>query len=329
MAVFRGNGVGADQSGYYDDFVKVDSTNYAAMALTHNFEIGFVLLIYYFKTYILNSYVLFSALMFSIFYLGVIRIITFCKVFNGIMILAFYCLGVYFYAYNIMRQMMVIGIMFMLYPILYKTNINLLIRYFVYILASLFNAALFHTSAIVFILIIPIHYIFFYKRFVIPKILLSLFLLSSFLLGVIDNKFFINWVWHIAKFIGNYTGYAQVKDSASGIGYMAIITIYALIAIFYKKQKKRNVEFYIFIFGVILYNIGNTMNDAAYRLALPLYSFVLIAIPQLAKYLEFDRKVSFYFITIIFCISSFIWQYMIHNSGVVNPYYFFIMDNIV
>lgn len=326
IGIFRGRAVGTDHLGYYDDFLLIDDALDSLTLLRHNFELGFVFLIQFFKKYISHSYTLFSCLLFTIFYAGIIKILKQTKTVTGLAILVFYCTGLYFNAYNLMRQMMVIGLLYGIYPSLFNEKHKLISRYSIFTLVVVLFSVLFHNSEIIFLLVLPIHYFCYHKKCVISKIWLLCLVLGSFLLNFIGEKFFIGWIYEIADMMGAYTGYAQEKEQTSGTGFMAVLTLFGILSILYKNPKSRNIEFYIYLLGLMLMNVGNTMNDAGYRLSLSLFSISIVAIPQIYKQASKFQRRQYSFITIIYCLAIFFWQYFYLNSGEISPYYTFYLD---
>ena len=109
LGAMRGIEVGTDTLGYADDYnfiIQVRDGNY----ILHTFEKGFIVLIYLFKKYVTHEYLPFVTFMFTVFFAGVMRLLSYTKVPYALGLYFLFTLGFYFGAYNVMRQMMAIGI---------------------------------------------------------------------------------------------------------------------------------------------------------------------------------------------------------------------------
>lgn len=314
LAVCRDKTVGTDFLGYYDDFRLIYDLRHSQNLIYHNFEIGFIGLIYLYKQ-ITDNYLLFGSLIYLPFFFGCLKFMKESNVNMAYGLFVFYTYGLYFSGYNIMRQMMCIGLILFFINWLYRK------KYLYFAIIVIVFSILFHRSSVIMLLLIPIHY-YACKVETINKRLLYIITIASYALYYLGANLFVGIFSSIVSFVGlsSYSeGYLRT-DGEGGNTVSFMYTLLALIIIFCKNP--RNAKFFTFAFiaYIFIFNILNIIPTFASRAAWGFFSFSIVLIPQMLVDKEtLHRKLLFATVT-IFGLGYFFYAYYINNFGEINPY---------
>lgn len=312
----RGLMVGTDHFGYKDGFMYFhgfDSKNWDRF----HFEKGYLFLIALFKLFS-HNYLLFASLTFILYIGGILLFMNYYKVNNSWQYFLFYTLGFYFFGYNTMRQTIGIALTLAFIDFLYKK------KYVYFGILTLLIAFLMHKSGAILLLLIPIHY-FSEKIKYIPKKTLYIVVILSFLSYYIGQKFIKGFFTDFVTLIGfddDYNRYIEYESENMGNLLSGMYTLFALILIYLKSKSGDRFCFYVYIFSVILFNLGNMMNGRATRMSLGFMYFIIPLIPLMLTKEPTKYKWILKTITIVFCIVYFFRSYYFANCGLINPYYY-------
>ena len=314
LAVCRGKTVGTDYLGYYDDFCLIHDISNSSKLIYHNFEVGFIALIYWYKK-ITDNYLLFGSLIFLPFFFGCLKFMKVSKVNIAYGLFIFYTYGFYFSSYNIMRQMMCIGLILFFINWLYRK------KYLHFAIMVIVFSILFHRSSVVMLLLIPIHY-YACKVETINKKLLYIITIASYALYYLGANLFVGIFSSIVSFVGLSSygeGYLRT-DSEGGNTVSLMYTLLALIIIFCKNPRNVRFPLFAFIAYILIFNILNIIPTFASRAAWGLFFFAIVLIPQmLADKGTLHRKL-FFAAAMTFGLGYFFYAYYINNFGEINPY---------
>lgn len=319
LALFRDITVGTDTLGYSDDYQMLHGFD-DIYKIRHDFELGFVALIVWFKEYITTDYLPFVSLIFIPFFAGCLRFINFKQVSFPLALFFLYTWGAYFFAYNGMRQMMVLGIVLLFIPWLYQR------KYAKFAIAVIITALLFHRSGIIMLSLIPVHYWITVKgRFPAKKWLYAMVWIS-FAMFFIGKTFLQKLlVPIISLFDVTYTSYILGNESVE-LGFMYNLgqSLATSLLIFLYKRGETDFEMLLFIIGISVYNIMGMFSVFGPRLAIYWTIFGIALIPRVLTNLDKKRKQEQIcaFIFICYTLVIFLYSYHFNNFGEVNPYIF-------
>ena len=275
LGVCRDRTVGTDFYDYIYDFRLIQNVETASNVIRHSFEIGFIWLIYLYKKFT-TSYLLFGSIIFLPFFFGCLKLIKDSRVNYAYAIFVLYTYGLYFSAYNIMRQMMCIGIILFFISWLYKQ------KYLKFAVAIVICSTLFHKSSIILLLTIPIHY---YTQKIerINKKLLYVCVLSSFAIYFLGSEFFIEIFSTGLSFLGmsRYGSNYLTIEGEGGNTVSAMYTLFALIVIYCKNPDTAKFQTYTFIASIVIFNLFNIMPTYASRIFWGLFIFSIVLIPDM------------------------------------------------
>lgn len=314
LAVCRDITVGTDFLGYYEDFKIIKDPNNAKNIIYHSFEIGFIYLICLFKK-ITTDYLLFGSLIFLPFFFGCLKFMKVSNINMAYGLFIFYTYGFYFSGYNIMRQMMCIGLILSCIGSLYKNKY----KYFVVIV--IFFSLLFHRSSIIFLILIPIHY-YATKIDMVNKKILYIIVILSYCTYYVGANFFLGIFSTFISTLGlsDYSAGYLHTDSEGGNTVSLMYTFLTLLIIYCKSPCKGNFQILTFVFSIVLYNLLNIIPTYASRAVLGLMVFSTVLIPQMLMDKNTLHKKIFFPAVIIFGLGYFFYAYYINNFGEINPY---------
>lgn len=321
LGIMRAITVGTDCLGYRADFVIFDSFK-DEWKLEHDFEPGFLALIWLFKHYIVNNYPLFVSLIFFPFMLGSLAFIKRKQVLASIALFVLFMWGFYFNAYNIMRQMMCVGLL------LYCTMWLDKGKYYLYIFSCILISYLFHTSGVVMILLAPLHYL--WKKHKIDlshKLWLWSALIGSWILFFYGKTFLQGILMPVILAIdGSYQNY--IVNENKDLGYLFSLgqTLIACYLVYFHKRGQMDFELSVFVLGVVFYNLMSMFSVYAPRVAIYFLIYAIVFIPNLIQSVKESQSKRQYklllFGVIAYSFYRFISMYCLNNTGEVNPYTF-------
>ena len=233
LGMMRGIDVGTDHAGYEDDFYLI-KTFKSMNVMRHDFEIGYVSLILLFKKFS-NDYLTFASLAIPVTLWGFWKFIDTFKVNKAYSLSLFYFSGMYFATFNVMRQMMAVGIILGFIKWLLDK------RYLKFGILIVLVSLLFHKSTLISLVLIPIHY-YSLKYSVLPKKHIAILAGACFAAFYIGKEFVQNTSLAILLSIGlgdRYDGYlsGMSEEDISNLT-ATMLTIYFLIWLYFKKNNK-------------------------------------------------------------------------------------------
>lgn len=312
MGVFRGLNVGSDHAGWEQDFYIIKSFG---SSYYHDFEIGYVSLILFFKHFS-NDWLWFSGLTFLVPMIGTFYFIKQYKISYAWAIFIFYIFGIYFAAFNSMRQYMAIC---SIAAFSYLLNEK---KYLIFALLTIAVALLLHKSTIIMLLLIPIHL--FVQNKHIHKVYLYLIIIFSYLLSYVDVKIIILPILAILDFIGLAGDYSQYASSEAHLNsniYALVLTLYVLLLVFVSDNNDFSSEKYTVVLFIVLYNIFNLLSIYGTRVAYPFEYYLIVYVPMLLKKLNGTRNGIILKIATLVCgLGYFLACFAISNVSSVNPY---------
>lgn len=315
MGVFRGLEVGTDHLGYEEDFYLLKSWN-DMKRIYHGFEIGYVGIILFFKQFS-NNYLWFSGLTFLVPMVGTYFFVKTYKVSPAWALFVFYALGIYFTAFNAMRQYMAICIIAAFTPWLYRR------KYLAFTALTVLVSLAFHKSTLFMLTLIPIFwYTQDYKR-MLSKKTLYIGTLISFSLWYVGSIFLIKTLMPVLALLNldeRYGGYVQNVNENLGNNISLMNTLFTMAVIYFCPKGKFNGELLIVVFYCWLFNVFNLLSVYATRIAFPYQYYMIALFPLIIYVLRGYRRLLFSIGVFFYCILQFIMYYCISNNGDTNPY---------
>ena len=321
LGLLRNITVGTDTMGYEMDFHILKNFN-DVYKIRHDFEWGFLWLIINFKKYVTNEYLPFVSLIFIPFLLGCLQFIRYKCVSIAVATFFLYTWGYYFLAFNIMRQMMALGIMLLFMPLLYKG------KYIKYAVAIIVISLLFHKSGILMIGLIPLHYYVMKKGFFPNKLLIYGILILSFSLFFFGKTFMQSFLMPIVSLLDATSGHYIIGRENEELGWLFNLgqTLITCFIVFFYKRGRMDFEFLVFICGISLYNIMGMFSIAAPRVAVYWTCFGIVLFSYMFQNgnLKMSRFKYFLFSGGLFAYSlyRFYYSYCLNNLGEINPFVF-------
>lgn len=313
LAVCRGKTVGTDYLGYYDDFCLIHDISNSSKLIYHNFEVGFIALISWYKK-ITDNYLLFGSLIFLPFFFGCVKLIRESKVNLACGLFVLYTYGLYFTGYNIMRQMMCIGFVLFFIGWLYRC------KYWHFATAVIILSMLFHKSSVIMLALIPIHH--YVQK--IPKInkkYLYIAVVVSFTLYYLGANYFVGIFSAIVSFVGLDYGVGYLRTDGEGGNMVSLMyTLLALITIYCKNPTTAKFPTYTFVASIVLFNLLNIMPTFASRAFWGLFVFCIVLIPDMLADKGTLHKRLFAATVFVFGLGYFFYAYYFNNFGEINPY---------
>ena len=317
LALFRDITVGTDTLGYSDDYQMLHGFD-DIYKIRHDFEIGFVALIVWFKEYITPDYLPFVSLIFIPFFAGCLRFISFRQVSFPLALFFLYVWGAYFFAYNAMRQMMVLGIVLLFIPWLYQR------KYAKFAIAVIITALLFHRSGIIMLSLIPVHYWITVKGRFPAKVWLYAMVWISFAMFFVGKTFLQNLLMPIVSIYDATYSYYILGSHNEELGFTYNLgqSIAASLLIFIYKREKMNFEMFLFVLGISVYNIMGMFSNYGPRLAIYWTLFGIVLFPQVIANRDQKSKQEriCIFIFICYMLIRFFYSYHFNNISEINPY---------
>ena len=315
LGMMRGLEVGTDHLGYESDFYLI-KTFKSMNVMRHDFEVGYVSFILLFKKFS-NDYLTFASLAIPVTLWGFWRFIEAFKVNKAYSLSLFYFSGMYFATFNVMRQMMAIGV------ILGFINWLLNKKYHKFGVLIIVISLLFHKSTLISLVLIPIHY-YSAKHAELPKKFIAIVAGVCFTAFFVGREFVQNTSLAILFSIGlgdRYDGYLSGMSEGEISNLTAtMLTIYFLIWLYFKKTNKNVFITWIYFIYITSFNLFQMLDTAAGRISYPFWAFILVTIPKLIEELNGRKKIIFIIISVIFYISYFTNSYVLNNMNGVNPY---------
>lgn len=315
LGMMRGLEVGTDHLGYESDFYLI-KTFKSMNVMRHDFEVGYVSFILLFKKFS-NDYLTFASLAIPVTLWGFWRFIEAFKVNKAYSLSLFYFSGMYFATFNVMRQMMAIGV------ILGFINWLLNKKYLKFGVLIIVISLLFHKSTLISLVLIPIHY-YSAKHAELPKKYIAIVAGVCFTAFFVGREFVQNTSLAILFSIGlgdRYDGYLSGMSEGEISNLTAtMLTIYFLIWLYLKKTNKNVFITWIYFIYITSFNLFQMLDTAAGRISYPFWAFILVTIPKLIEELNGRKKIIFIIISVIFYISYFTNSYVLNNMNGVNPY---------
>ncbi|MCD8297761.1 MAG: EpsG family protein [Prevotella sp.] len=319
LALFRASSVGTDVETYRELFYYVKTFKFNSSIDMEHWEPGYVCAIVIFKWFS-KDYLLFISLIFLPFFLGVLKFIKDSKVNYAFALFVFYTLGFYFLSLNIMRQMMAIGLIMAAFPLLYKK------KYVKFAVITIVVSYLFHKSEFLFLFLIPLHYLLSKPNVQMKKRMLYIIILSSFLFFYIGTYILKDVVLSFMSYMPGSERYDVYVigwgDYMANNGTSIAYTLFSIFLVYVKNGKSHKFETYMFVIAIALYNIFNTFSVYGSRVFIDFFVIAIMLIPQMIFDKETKHRKMFIFISIVFCIGSFLYRYIMNNTGDVNPYIF-------
>lgn len=315
LGMMRGLYVGTDHFGYMDDFYIIKSLN-ANDYIQHRFEIGYLASILLFKE-VSNDYLSFASLSIPPTIIGLIIFIKRHKVNMAYALFIMVTLGIYFSSFNIMRQMLAIGLILPFINLVYEK------KYIKFTLITILFSFLFHKSTSFILILIPIHHLSLNIK-MINKNLLAILIVFSYIMFFIGKSFLQNNFSIILSAIGynEFVGYINGINTEGDTKNItaSIFTLYSLIWLFVIDKRENIFSYLVFCLYIVFLNLFQMFDVAAGRIALPFLCFFLISIPQTIESKNTKYRIWFSVTTFIFCIGYFINSFCLNNYGEINPF---------
>lgn len=314
LAVCRDITVGTDFLGYFEDFQIIHNPEHDKDIIYHSFEIGFIYLIYLFKK-ITTDYLLFGSLIYLPFFFGCLKFMKESNINIAYGLFVFYTYGFYFSGYNIMRQMMCIGLILSFIGLLYKC------KYKCFAAIVIAFSLLFHRSSIIFLFLIPIHY-YATKIDIVNKKVLYIMVILSYCVYYVGANFFLGIFSTFTSTLGlsDYSAGYLRTDSEGGNTVSLMYTFLTLLIIYCKSPHKGKFQILTFVFSIVIYNLLNIIPTYASRAVWGLMAFSMVLIPQMLMDKNTLHKKLFFPAVIIFGLGYFFYAYYMNNFGEINPY---------
>lgn len=315
VAFFRGDYVGSDYENYI--YIYNHANNLKATDITGDtIDIGFAALILFFKAFGFG-HVVFYGFCYLVFWGGVIKYCRFIKADLIYSIFFFYFLGYYFNSFNILRQMMAIGIVLFIIPQLYKR------KYFIFIML-LILIALVHKSVLLCLLLVPIYIISQKKE--INKTFLTIILICSYAIYYIGMTYFYQYLtllMHVLNVTDSFGQYVENGELRQEIGNLTstAYTLFAFLLIFCKNKKTYRFETNTVVLSYALFNVGNLLMVQGIRIFMWFNIFAVPLLPLMILEKNTKYRTLFQIASLVMVLSLFVIQYVIGNNNEVKPYY--------
>lgn len=313
LGILRSESVGTDVKVYYDNFV-FTTYNPNTWNIKTPFEPGFNYMIAFYKSELSDNYMLFVSLLFAFTYYWTIKFYYSNTNNFNIALFIFFTLGVGFSFMNIMRQSFAFAIAL---PFLnqYLRNRHVII-YFIAIIAISF---LFHTSTILF-LIFPI--LLKISKNDIKKTLILFCVIISYILSFCFQDIILSVLNIFSGFLSErYFMYFSLAEQQTG--FTALFwTIFVCVLLFFYRNKKLDIFFLAFIFGVCLFNILSSFSIIAPRASFHLLYFAPIVCANLVNSLNRRKRIIYIFVIVLICFVYFVYVFLIKNTNEIIPYTF-------
>lgn len=313
--MFRGDMVGTDHPGYIDVFKSITKENALTITALTRTELGYLYQMILFK-FFSDNYVLFFGIQYLFFFIGFWRYCRYKKADTAWTLMLFFFIGFYLRSFNAIRQFAVIGMILFFFPWLEER------KYIRFSIIIIFISVFFHTSELVYLVLILVHY-YISKNKSVGKLYPLAALLLSYSLFFMNHSFIYNI--QLPGLMGErFDAYFESGETREEIGYMTagVYTLYALIILYCANMRKYAFEVYTIILSVIIFNIGNIIHITIARLSL---DFMIVICP-LSSLMIFDNKTKKRFVyaltTVVVCIALFVVQFVISNNSDVKPYYY-------
>lgn len=315
VAIFRGDYVGSDYENYIYIYNHTDNLS-ATDIKGGTIDAGFAALILFFKAFGF-SHVFFYGFCYLLFFGGLIKYCKFIKADLVYCIFFFYFLGYYFNSFNILRQMLAIGIVLFIIPLLYKR------KYILYI-ALLVLIALIHKSVLLCVLLVPI-YIMSQKK-ELNKTLLSIVLIGSYVVYYIGMTYFYHYlallmhVFNVTDSFGQYVENGELRQEIGNLTSTAY-TLFAFLLIICKNKKTYRFETNTVVLSYALFNVGNLLMVQGIRIFMWFNIFAVALLPLMILEKNTKYRTLFQIASLVMALSLFVIQYVIGNNNEVKPYY--------
>lgn len=316
LGMMRGLEVGTDHLGYFEDFLQLKRFDHYELVIRHRWEEGFVACILLFKKFS-NDYLTFSSLLFPPTILGLVYFIRKNHVPMAYALLSMFMLGIYFTAYNAIRQYLALALVLAFIDLVYQK------KYVKFAVVTLVVALMFHHSTVLLLLLIPFH-IYSEKHKVCKKKVLYIAIVASWCMFFTGKLFMQNTLTMITAIVGmnEFDGYIEGWEEED-IGNLTatMYTLFTLILIYCQGKKQTSFVTICFSSFAILFNIFQMMSTQSGRVAFPFMCFWMIAIPVALMDKTTKHRKLLFLATIVFCVGYFLRSYYFSNQGDINPYY--------
>lgn len=314
LAIFRGITVGTDTLGYYEDFRQLTDfkTN-----IFHNFNVGIRALILMLKSSLdsFDCYLFFVSLLAIPLILGVLQYSKQHQIPLGTTLFPFFTLGYYFFNFNIMRQMMIIGVILCFCKLLDEK------KYVLFASVCCITGYFLHTSAFIMCFLIPLHL--FSNRIAnsSKKMQISL-VLFTFCLFFFGKEFLQDALSPIAA-IFDYEGYIRgLGEEDLGYTFNSIQSLFSIFIIYNFKPGRDNFEYSSFFAGILLYNIFSMFSSQSSRIAECFLIFIVFLLSSILVNNDVKNKKMVKPVIILYCFAIFYYRFIMNNFGAVSPYIF-------
>lgn len=317
VGFFRGKYVGTDYLSYCEDYEYLTSLDRISQ-IRGRTELGFFYLLYFLNNLHIPYFVVYGS-MFAFTLVSFIKFASYKNVDKSWFLFLFFMLGYYFMSFNIIRQLLTIGIILNFIPLLEKK------KYINFCLAVSFVSLILHKSELIFILLIPLHY-YCKKNKTINKRFLFLTCISSFVIYYLGKNYLFYYILTLISLFGmsdQYSLYIELASERESIGNITslLYTLLTTYIIFVKNNSTYKFETTVFVFSIAIFNIGNVMASFAYRLFLDFNVYMLIIIPLVIQESRKWKKNATIAAILMFCFAMFANRYYYGNAGEVKPYY--------
>lgn len=304
IATFRSSSVGTDTMTYeyiYENFIYNDWLKNPISYLNIEFFWGLIISVLHFFNCDFDVFKFTSSLLLfiavsSTYYKDSPR-----PIFN---LLLLYYLGFYFMSLNITRQ--VIAASFILVVIRYLFNGG---KYYIAVI-SIFLISLVHTSALICLLLIPIHAL--YRK--INMFTIIIILIGTFVFNLcFDYSGLFKNILDTIGLYDAYGGYLDVEfDAKFSLNRLAMVGLYVIIPLLDKKALD-NYLYYVCAFGIVCLNLFNGI-PWVNRLYIYFSICQVLYLPMFAS-----KNINSRLIIYLYAIVVFIMFIMVNNGGMV-PY---------
>ena len=237
LGISRSLSVGTDNQVYSMNFNST-TINPGTWSKYTEFEVGFNVLIVFFKNFISKDYYIFMSFLYVMWIIAYYR---YTKIFgNGYLLSMFLSMGLlqFFTPYNIMRQYFALSLYSFVLPLLIKRRI------WAYAIACVCVGFLFHRSVIVLavvgiLFIDKLNFIFSHKKVLITVVFLSYFL--NFFSDMLLNFFnaYIGFFDLLGDRYSGYISHAEFEDEKGSKLSALLDTIIACVAIYSLNEKNK------------------------------------------------------------------------------------------
>ena len=315
VAIFRGELVGNDYESYI--YVYNHTNDFKATDLTgKTIDVGFAALILLFKSFGFN-FVVFFGFCYFVFWAGVLRLVKFLKVDEAYGIFFLFFLGYYFDSFNVIRQIMAIGMLLMFIPLLYKKK---------YVLFSLFIFLIYtlHKSVLLCLLLIPIYMI--SQKRDINKCLLAIVLLASYAVYYVGTTYFYQYATVLMQVLGFSDGFGAYVENGElrqeiGNTTSTVFTLFALLILLCKDKTTYRFETNAVILSYALFNVGSLFMVFAIRIYMWYNIFAIVLLPSMIKEKGTRHRALFTILCYVIVLSLFVIRYVTGNYNDIKPYY--------